>query len=224
MVGQDGGEKLVVHQDVEKEERIEGVKSRIGRSKHRERALAGQGLVQAGAVEHGSQHEVIWASGDDVCDGRIVSTTGAGEDDGVDDVDHAVVGRDVRHGDGGRPVDGHGAVSHSNGGVIAIEHGHGLLGLKVRAEHLGAQDVVEQDVGEVSGRVGQQGVDSAFGQGLKRGVGRGEHCERSLTGEVVGQLCGDDGSLEGGVDLAVDHDIDHGGLGLGHKPQEEEGQ
>ena len=224
VVGQDGGEELIVHQDVEEEERIEGVKCSVGRSEHREGAFAGQGLVQAGAVEHGSQHEVIWASGDDVRNGRVVSTSGSGKDDGVDDVDHAVVGCDVRDGDGGRPVDGHGAVGHGDGGVIAIEHGHGLLGHQIRAQHLGAEDVVEEDVGKITCRVCEEGLDSALGQGLKRGIGRGEHCERPISGEVVGKLRRDDGGFEGRVDLTVDHDIDHRGLGLGHEPQEEEGQ
>ena len=136
---------------------------------------------------------------------------GRRQEDGIDDVHHAIVGHDVGDGDLG-VVDEDAVVVDGDGDVFAKEcRGGGAIG-EVSGQHLCADHVVEQDVGEaVEGQQVFCGGVEGGGQGDERVVGRGKDGERSLTIEGVDQPGSADGGFEEGVDVAVDDDIHHRG-------------
>ena len=98
---------------------------------------------------------------------------------------------------------------------LAVDGGDLLAGEAgdVGGHDLALDHVVGEDVGEVTGGVGQQGVDGAGGQGLEGGVGGGEHGEGPLAPQGLLQA----GGLDGG-DQRVEVAGGHGGVddvGLG---------
>lgn len=142
-----------------------------------------------------------------------------GQKDGVDDVDDAVRGLDVRLDDGGvvdldavRGVDGELAALD---GLGRLERGH------VRGGHRAGDDVVGEDSGELL-LVREQPLDGAgrqLGEGL---VGRREHGERAWALEGLdqtgglhsldqrGEVAGGDGGVD---DVSLRRGL--GGAGLG---------
>ena len=122
---------------------------------------------------------------------------------------HTVVGDEV--GDDDIGIVDHDAHVDADLDITALEGGDDLAIAQVRAEGGCAHHVVEQHLGESAGRVGEQGVKSAFREGCNGGVGRSEHRERPLTGEVVGQASRNDGRFQDDVVRAVDDDVHDGG-------------
>ena len=135
------------------------------------------------------------------------------QEDGVDDVDNAVVGHDVGNGDLG-VVDEDAVVVDGDGHVFTQKGGGGGAVGEVGGQHLCAEDVVEQDVGQaIEGEQVFCGGVEGRGQGNECIVGRGKHGERSLTREGVNQSGSADSGLQQGVHVAVDDHIDHSGGG-----------
>ena len=119
---------------------------------------------------------------DDIDDGERLGLGGR-KQDGVDHVDHTVVGGDVGHGDLG-VVDEDAVIVDGDGDIGAVEGGGGGAIGEVGGQDLRPHDVVEQDVGELG--QGEQVLSRSAectGEGEERIIGRGEHGERTVTGE-----------------------------------------
>ena len=132
----------------------------------------------------------------------------------VDDVDYTVVCRDVGHSD--RGVVDHDRTVHDGDGHVLTEHGGDHLTVReVGAHGRGVDHVVEQDVSEAFEGEEVFGCDAEFSH--EGGYGIICWCKNSkwtITGQGTGEICLDHGSFEQRMVVAVDHHIDHGGLGL----------
>jgi len=68
-------------------------------------------------------------------------------------------------------------------------------------------DMVKQYAGQVTGRIGEQGIYCTFGQSSKSGIGRCEDSERTFSGEVIIQFGSDNSCFEDIVNLTTHDDI-----------------
>ena len=124
-------------------------------------------------------------------------------DVGGDDVD-AIVQLDgpINHGDSDRrAVQGRrlGHVDHIGGASHAVHH------------------MVEQNLRQVAGRVGQQGIDGAFRQGGEGVVGRGKDGELTLAGQRVDQAGGVERGDQGAEVRIAGGDLGDGGQSFGSR-------
>ena len=183
----------------------------IGRSKHGEGAFSGKRIDETGSATSSLKQGVVLAVHDDVHD-----RSGLGcwwHQNSIDDVHHTVVGGDVSH--GYRSVVDHDRSVHDgDGNVGTVECGEHVAVHEVGAEGRCAHHVVGQDVGKVL--QGEQIVsrDAQLSDKCRDGVvGGSKKCKRTVTGKRTSEVGLDDSGFEQCVVFAVDHHVDHGGLG-----------
>ena len=131
------------------------------------------------------------------------------DQDGIDDVDDAVVCDNV--------CDGHLCIVDEDAFVVdgdgdfgAVKCGDGLSVREVRAESRASNDVVEQDVGQF--RQGKEVFGGCFecsSESEEGVVGGCEDREWSFSAECSCEVCLNDGRFEEVVHGAVDDDVHH---------------
>ena len=188
----------------------EGGKGIIGRGKHRKGAFTGEGAREV-CFDHGSLQNVVHlAVDDDVYHGGGLRFGGR-KQYRIDDVNHTVVGDDVRDGDLG-VVDEDATIVDGDGHVFSQERsGSGTVG-EVGRQDLSAHHVVQQNVRE-SGqgqKVFSRSVQSG-GQRKESIIGRGKHRKGAFAGEGAREVCFDHRCFKEIVHCAVDDDVDNGG-------------
>ena len=187
----------------------QGGKGGVSRRKDGEGAFALEGVHQTGGLHCGDQGAEVLIRRSDVDNvarrglgswfrGRFRGRFRRGRhDDRINHMDDAVAGLDVGDDDVG-VVDLDCAVGDGEGDRAALEGGGFQTVGHIRGHDLTAQHMVEQDLGQVTGRVGDQGIQCPVGQGGKGGVSRRKDGEGAFALEGVHQTgglhCGDQGA------------------------------
>ena len=190
MVQQDVGQRLLAFRCVERSQVNACVgKGLIGRSEERKRSGALQGFEQFSLND--GRHEAV-------VDGCALSGPGQvvwcvrWREDLVNDVNHAVAGGHVGHGD--VCVVDHHAPADREGERLSIGRGCGHALGHVGRGNVSLDDVIQQNVsqgGFALGRVKRSQIDASVCEGLVR---RCKHRERAVALEGFEQFCLDDGS------------------------------
>ncbi len=183
----------------------QGGESRIRGGEDRERAVAGQGTLQAGRQDGGFQDRMVGAVDDDVQD-RIGH--GRRQQDGINDMHDAVVRQDIGDRNLG-VVDENTVAVDGDRHLLSIEHDDGLAVLQVLGERRTTGHMIQQDICEGAHGVCQQGIQGTGRQGGEGRIRRREDRERSGTGQGTIQAGSQDGCLQDGVVGAVDDNVQH---------------
>jgi len=109
-----------------------------------------------------------------------------GQDHAVNDMDHTIVGRNVRGGD--CCFVNHDTACGGNGQLRAL-HGFNFDRFHVCCHHFAGNDVVSEYRSEL-GFVFEQGIQVGFGNFCKGFICGCKHCEWALAFEGVNQTCG----------------------------------
>ena len=184
----------------------QGLKGSIGGSKYGERTCTAEVIGKTCCNHSCFQGVVVLAAGDNVKN-RIL-----GQNDGIDYMNDSVISVQVGSADH-CVININGSINNSHGDFVSVQGGEAVAAAQVSGHGLGTHHMVEEDLGQVTGGILQEGFHGTFGQGLKGSIGGSKYGERTCTAEVIGKTCCNHSCFQGVVVLAAGDNVINGVLG-----------